>query len=190
MIGNGLGSFVALLLAAHCGLHVGRLVLLGGAIAFPEQGRVAFRALAEKVEREGMASVADVAMARMFPADFIAANPAVVAERKGAFLRIDPAVFAAAARALATLDLSKELASIRNPALILTGEKDVATPPELGRQLAEKLSAGRFVELPGIGHAPHIEALAQTIAIITPFLGIAALETNPNQASLADVRLS
>ena len=41
----------------------------------------------------------------MFSEDFIAANPTIVAERKAIFLRIDPAVFAAAARALATLDL-------------------------------------------------------------------------------------
>jgi 3-oxoadipate enol-lactonase len=190
MIGNGLGSFVALTLAARHGQQIGRLVLLGGAIAFSEQGRATFRGLADKVEREGMAPVAEIAMTRMLSEDFIAANPEIAADRKRTFLRIDPVVFAAAARALATLDLSNQLASIRNPVLILTGEKDAATPPELGRQLAERLPAGRFVGLPDIGHAPHIQALAQTIAIIAPFLGVAALETNPNQASLADVRLS
>ena len=125
----------------------GRLVLLGAAVAFPEQGRATFRGLADKVEREGMAPVADIAIARMFSEDFIAANPTIVAERKAIFLRIDPAVFAAAARALATLDLSADLASIRNPVLIVTGEKDGATPPALGRALAERLPDARFVEL-------------------------------------------
>ena len=172
IIGNGLGSFVALTLAARHGAGIGRLVLLGAAVAFPEQGRATFRGLADKVEREGMAPVADIAMARMFSEDFIAANPTIVAERKAIFLRIDPAVFTAAARALATLDLSADLASIRNPVLIVTGEKDGATPPALGRALAERLPDARFAELKGVGHAPHIQALDLTIATIAPFLGL------------------
>lgn len=172
IIGNGLGSFVALTLAAHHGTRVGRLVLLGCAAAFPEPGRATFRGLADKVEREGMAPVADIAMVRMFPDDFIAANPEIVAERKAIFMRIDPAVFAAAARSLATLDLSAELESIRNPVLIAVGEKDGATPPALGRELASRLPDARFVELPGVGHAPHMQALESLIEAIAPFLGL------------------
>ena len=172
IIGNGLGSFVALTLAVRHGMRGGRLVLLGCAIAFPEPGRATFRGLADKVERDGMASVADIAMARMFSEDFIAANPKIVAERKEIFLRIDPAAFAAAARALATLDLSADLKSIRNPVLIVTGEKDGATPPALGRALAESLPDGKFAELKGVGHAPHIEALDLTLATVAPFLGL------------------
>lgn len=174
IIGNGLGSFVALTLAARHGTRVGRLVLLGCAVAFPEQGRTTFRDLADKVERDGMAAVADIAMARMFSEEFIAANPKIVAEREEIFLRIDTAAFAAAARALATLDLSADLHNIRNSTLIVTGEKDGATPPALGRALAERLPDGRFVELKGVGHAPHIQALDLTVATVAPFLGIDA----------------
>lgn len=171
-IGNGLGSFTALTLAALHGAEIGRLVLLGAGVAFPEQGRATFRGLAEKVASAGMASVADMAMARMFSEDFIAANPKIVAERKAIFLGIDPVVFEAAARALSTLDLSADIARIRNPVLIVTGEKDGATPPALGRDLAERLPDGRFVELKGIGHAPHIQALDRVMETIAPFLGL------------------
>jgi 3-oxoadipate enol-lactonase len=172
VIGNGLGGFVALMLAARHGGKVGRLVLLGSAIAFPEQGRATFSALAAKVEREGMAAVADAAMSRMFPADFIAAHPDIVAERRAVFLGIDANVFAAAARALATLDLSPELESIGNPVLVVAGEHDSATPPALGRALAARLRDARFVELPGVGHAPHIQAPDLVMRTIAPFLGV------------------
>jgi 3-oxoadipate enol-lactonase len=172
LIGNGLGSFVALTAAARHGARIGRLVLLGCAIAFPEQGRATFRGLADKVEREGMAAVADIAMARMFSEDFISANPTVVARRREIFLGIDPVAFAAAARALSTVDLSADLKSIRHRVLIVAGEKDGATPPALGRALAESLSQGEFVELKGVGHAPHIQALDPTLATIAPFLGL------------------
>jgi 3-oxoadipate enol-lactonase len=172
IVGNGLGSFVALKLAARHGARVGRIVLLGCAVAFPEQGRATFKALAEKVQQNGMAAVADVAMARMFPEDFIAAHPDVVAERRTVFLGIDPSAFAAAARALATLDLSSELDRIRNPVLLVVGEKDGATPPALGRDVAGRLPDARFIELPGVGHAPHIHALDLLIEMTGPFLGL------------------
>jgi 3-oxoadipate enol-lactonase len=172
IVGNGLGSFVALKLAARHGARVGRVVLLGCAVAFPEQGRATFTALAEKVRQGGMAAVADIAMARMFPEDFIAAHPDIVAERRVVFLGIDPAAFAAAARALATLDLSSEIDRVRNPVLIVVGEKDGATPPALARDLAERLPDARFVELPGVGHAPHIHALDLLVETVGPFLGL------------------
>ena len=170
ILGNGLGSFVALLVAAQHSPEVGRLVLLGAAIAFPEPGRATFRGLAEKAEREGMAPIAEVAIARMFTPDFVAAHPDIVAERKAVFLRIGPAVFAGAARALATLDLSAEVERIRNPVLIVVGEKDGATTPALGRELAARLAHARLVELPGVGHAPHIHAPDLLVATIGPFL--------------------
>jgi 3-oxoadipate enol-lactonase len=172
IVGNGLGSFVALETAARHGAKIGRLVLLGAAIAFPEAGRKTFAALAEKAENEGMTPIADIAMQRMFPGDFIAAHPDIIAERKAVFLEIDPRVFAAAAHSLSTLDFSAQLTRIKSPTLVVVGEKDSATPPALGRALAEKLPNARFVELPGIGHAPHIHALELLLQKISPFLGL------------------
>jgi 3-oxoadipate enol-lactonase len=87
-------------------------------VAFPAEGRAKFSALAARAEAEGMAALADVAMKRMFSDAFIAANPALIADRKAVYARIPPDVFAKAARALATLDFSPQLAKIRNPLLV------------------------------------------------------------------------
>ena len=172
VLGNGLGSFVALKLAACHSDLVGRLTLLGAGIAFPESGRQTFRTLADKVEREGMPAVADAAMARMFPEDFATFHPDIIADRNAVFLGIDPVTFAAAARSLAALDLSGELDRIRQKVLIVAGEKDGATPPALGRALAARLHNADFIKLPDIGHAPHIQAPDELVAIIAPFLGL------------------
>jgi 3-oxoadipate enol-lactonase len=172
LLGNGLGSFVALQMAADPGARLGRLVLLGAAIVFPNAARQTFRALADRVEHAGMASVADAAMVRMFPDDFIAANPSVIAERKMVFMQMDRATFAAAARALAALDLGRLLDHVRNPVQVIAGEKDGATPPALGRALADALPNAQFVELPGVGHAPHIQAPDEVVKAISPFLGL------------------
>jgi 3-oxoadipate enol-lactonase len=172
VLGNGLGGFVALSLASRHGTRFDRLVLVGGAIAFPEAGRATFRALADKVEREGMAAVTAVAMRRMFPEAFIAANREVVAGREAVFGQIDPAVFASACRALAALDLRDELVHIQNRTLIVVGAQDQATPPVLGRALADRLATAKLVELPGLGHCPHIQDPDAFVAAIAPFLGL------------------
>ena len=93
----------------------------------------------------------------MLPEAFIAANPEVVAGRAAVFRQIDPAVFAAACRMLAALDLGPELARIKNPTLIVVGAEDQATPLGLGRALADRLASATLTELPRLGHCPHIQ---------------------------------
>jgi 3-oxoadipate enol-lactonase len=177
VLGNGLGGFVALSLASRHGARFARLVLVGSAIAFPEAGRATFRALAEKVENDGMTAVVDAAMRRMFPEPFIAANREVVAGRAAVLRRIDPDVFASACRALAALDLSDELAHVRNPTLIVVGTEDQATPPALGRALAARLANAELTLLQGLGHCPHIQDPDAFVAATAPFFGLRAKRT-------------
>jgi len=174
VLGSGLGGFVTLMLASRHGTRFARMVLVGSAIAFPEAGRATFRALADKVEQGGMGAVAGAAMRRMFPEAFIAANSEVVAGRAAVFRRIDPAVFASACRMLAALDLGPELARIKNPTLLVVGAEDQATPPALGRALADRLADARVIELPGLGHCPHIQDPDAFVGAIAPFLGLRA----------------
>jgi 3-oxoadipate enol-lactonase len=174
ILGNGLGSFVASKLAIRHGGKFSRMVLVGSGVAFPDAGRATFRALGDKVDAEGMAAVAGAAVRRMFPDAFIAANPAVVAERERVFKAIDPEVFATSCRLLAALDLGPDLARIRNPTLVVIGLEDGATPPAIGRELAARLPDGRAIEMEGVGHCPHIQVPDAFVAAIAPFLGLRA----------------
>jgi 3-oxoadipate enol-lactonase len=172
--GNGLGGFVALTLAARHPQRVNRLVLVGSAIRFPDPGRATFRAMADRAEAAGMAPLTDQAMLRMFPADYIEAHPERIAPMRRVFESIEPKVFAAACRALARLDLSDDLALIRQPTLVVVGEQDAATGASLGEALAKALPMGEIVVLKGAGHAPHIQAPDAFVAAIAPFLGLEA----------------
>ncbi len=170
VMGNGFGGFVALSLAARHGQRFDRAVLIGSAVAFPEEGRQKFCGLADKAESAGMAALADTAMKRMFSDSFIAANPALIADRKAVYEAIPVDVFAKAARALATLDFAPQLAAIRNPLLIVVGAEDGATPPALGRDLAARVAEARMVEMPGLGHCPHIQDPDAFVAAVSDFL--------------------
>jgi 3-oxoadipate enol-lactonase len=170
VIGNGFGGFVALSLGARHGEKFDRAVLIGSAVAFPEEGRAKFRGLAEKAESAGMAALADTAMKRMFSDAFIAANPGLIAERKAVYTQIPPAVFAKAARALATLDFAPVLAKVKNPLLVVVGSEDGATPPALGRELARRVAGAKAIEMPGLGHCPHIQDPDAFVAAVSDFL--------------------
>ncbi|WP_018262738.1 alpha/beta fold hydrolase [Methylobacterium sp. WSM2598] len=170
LLGNGYGGFVALQLAIrHPGL-AGRLVLADCGACFPEPGRQAFRTMAAVAAEKGLAALTDTAMRRLFAPAFQAANEALMAERRAAFLRTDPAVFRAACAALAGLDLRPDLAGVTVPALVLVGEEDEATPPAMARDLARGLPDARLAILPGCAHVPPLQDPALFLAAVTPFL--------------------
>ncbi len=170
IVGNGYGSFVALLLALRHPALVSRLLLAGTGAAFDEPGRAAFRGMAAAAAGKGLAAIADTAMRRLFSPAFQQANPALLAERRARFLATDPAMFIAACSALAALDLRDAVRELRIPMLVLAGELDEATPPAMARQLAELLPDAAYAELPGLAHVPQLQDTAAFVAAAGGFL--------------------
>ena len=161
VLGNGYGSFVALLTALRHPALVTRLVLAGTGAAFTEPGRAAFRGMAAAAAAKGLPAIADTAMRRLFSPSFQEANPALLAERRAAFLATDPAVFAQACADLAALDLTAEVPGLQTPTLVLAGEGDEATPPAMAEALAALLPHGRYEALPGLAHVPQMQDTAR-----------------------------
>jgi 3-oxoadipate enol-lactonase len=117
-----------------------------------------------------MAAIIDVAMKRLFPEDYIAAHREIVAQRRNALLKTNPEFFAEACLALASLDLSAGVPNIRNPSLVVVGELDAATPPEMARSLAKALHKAELIEMPGCGHAPMAQQPEAFVKTISGFL--------------------
>ena len=79
-----------------------------------------------------------------------------------------------------------EFPSLAVPTLLVIGQRDRTAPgkdqapearrrelgnyPELGRAAAKAIPGARLVELPGVGHAPHLESFATFIAPLREFL--------------------
>lgn len=172
VLGNGFGGFVAVALAIRHGHLFDRLVLADTGMTFSPEGRKAFDVMAAKASEGGMAALADIAMRRLFPDSFLEANPVVVERCRDALLRTDPDMFARACQVLARLDLSGEVPEIRNPTLVVVGSLDAATPPVMARAIAGAIPGARFLELDGLGHAPHVQAPERFVAALTEFLSI------------------
>lgn len=172
VLGNGFGGFVASTLAIRHGEQFDRLVLADTGLGFSPEGKQSFYAMADHVRKSGMSAIVDVAMKRLFPDDYIAANPEVVAERRNALVKTNPEFFAEACFALAALDLAPRIGTIRNRTLVVVGERDTATPPEMSRALAKALPNADLIEIPGCGHAPMAQAPETFINAIAGFLDL------------------
>lgn len=172
VLGNGFGGFVASTLAIRHGAKFDRLVLADTGVSFSPEGKQSFFAMADRVRQSGMEAIVDVALKRLFPESFIAHNPDLMTERRNALVKTNPEFFAEACHALAALDLTAEIGTIRNPTLVVVGELDAATPPEMARILARTLPKAELIEMPGCGHAPMAQAPEAFIKAIAKFLDL------------------
>jgi 3-oxoadipate enol-lactonase len=171
VFGNGFGAFVALELAIRHGTRFGRLLVADAVAAFPEPARLPFRGMAEKVRAHGMQAVLDTAIGRMFPAQFQAAHPDVVAQRKARLAPANAECFARACLALAALDLRPSLGGIGNRTLVMCGALDQTTPPALAQDVAKAIPGALYREIAGSGHCPMLEQPEALIAAMSAFLG-------------------
>ena len=63
--------------------------------------------------------------------------------------------------AFMTHDTLDRLPGLRVPTLVLAGELDIATPPRLGRVVAERIPGAQLAVLPGAAHQPFQETPAE-----------------------------
>jgi pimeloyl-[acyl-carrier protein] methyl ester esterase len=67
-----------------------------------------------------------------------------------------PQMLADALCAMEATDLRADAAAIRQPALVISGERDMLTPPGAGRWLGEHLANARHACIDGAAHAPFL----------------------------------
>ena len=64
------------------------------------------------------------------------------------------------------------LASIRCPTLVLVGDGDVATPPELNKEIADGIAGARYVVVPDCGHLSTVERPAAVNTALAEWLEV------------------
>jgi 3-oxoadipate enol-lactonase len=172
VLGNGYGGFVALQMAIRHGAIAQRFIFADCGAAFTEPGREAFRNMAAAAKARGLAAITDVAMRRLFAPEFQADHPELMADRRAAFLKTDVGVFRGACAQLAELDLRRELNKVQVPALVVVGEQDEATPPEMSHELAKGLPEAHLKVIAGCAHVPQLQAPRVFLEAISDFLPV------------------
>lgn len=124
---------------------------------------------AVSVLREGSArSVADALAERLFAAE----TPVEVRERwHGIMAGSSPEGVAYALRAMATRpDSTPTLATIDVPTLIIVGDQDQVTPPDVARAMHAEIRGSRLEIIAGAGHLTPVEQPARFTAVMRAFL--------------------
>ena len=172
LIGNGLGAFVALGTAIHHGDLAGRVLLVGCGAGFPEPAKSAFTNMIEAVEAGGIEAVIPIALRRIFTETYLEQHPHMAEERAEVLARTDPEAFITACRALHALDYRSSAQQVANPTMIVVGEEDQATPPQLAEELQGLIPGSALTKLPGLAHAPQIQDPAGFVSATREFLEV------------------
>jgi 3-oxoadipate enol-lactonase len=149
-MGGQIGQWLGLNAAAR--LH--KLVLCNtGAKIGDEEG---WNKRIEIIRTKGMKEVAPAVVARWFTPSYGEKHPEVVAASLKTLEATNADGYAGCCGALREFDARDSVAGIRVATLVVSGAHDSATPPELGRYLAEKIPGARYAEL-NAAHLSNIE---------------------------------
>lgn len=153
--GLSLGGAVAQWLAVHEPARLRSAALLCTAAKFGEPSGWVERATA--VREGGVEAVADAVVARWITAARAEAEPALVAHLRDMVMGTSTEGYAAACDALSGWDNRADLGRITCPTLVLAGEEDPSTPPDVLREIADGVPGSTFVTLSPAAHVPTVE---------------------------------
>jgi 3-oxoadipate enol-lactonase/4-carboxymuconolactone decarboxylase len=138
--GVSLGGMIGQWLGVHAGSRLSALVLANTSPRIADPAGMESRR--RTVLAQGMAAIADVAMARFFTPSLLQANPPAVASARETLLSTNPVGYAGCCAALREFDGRAALPRIRTRTLVISGDADTAMPWEshgavLGREIPD-----------------------------------------------------
>jgi 3-oxoadipate enol-lactonase len=157
--------------ATVCGLSVGGVIAQGLAIRCPDRVRGlvlcdtgmrigSFASWEERiaiVKESGLSKLVGPSMERWFTTAFRQQRNIEMQGYANMLRRIPPDGYLGACYALRDADLTQATPKINQPTLVLCGDQDIATPPDLGRELTRAIANARFALIEEAAHLICIE---------------------------------
>ena len=171
--GLSMGGMTGMWLGIHHPNRIRRLVLCNTAakLGTPERWDSRLAVLA----REGMAGLTDSILERWFTRRFQERAPDVIERVRAMLLSTKPQGYEANLIAIRDMDQLQDISKIDVPTLVIAGCHDGSTPPELGRQIAQRISGSRYVELDA-AHLSNWEQADAFTVVLMDFLNGAGMQ--------------
>jgi 3-oxoadipate enol-lactonase len=123
---------------------------------------------------QGMDALVESTLARWFTAPFRAARPDVMARIAGDIRSTPAEGFAGCCEAISRVDLIDRLHEIRCPVLVMVGDQDHGTPPEMALQIHHNLPGSQLVIIPDASHLSNVEQPERFNRALLDFLEVHA----------------
>jgi 3-oxoadipate enol-lactonase len=137
-----------------------------------EETRENRREMARRVAEEGVGVLIELQMERLLARSTLEGNEVVVEKVRAMILESNPnGVVAALGAMRERSDSTPLLGKIKVPTLVIGGEEDGISSPEVMGAMAEEIPDSRHVTLPGAGHLSNLEAPEGFNAALKEFLG-------------------
>jgi 3-oxoadipate enol-lactonase len=111
----------------------------------------------DKVTSDGVESLVEMTMQRWFSARFRECRGGDVRGYSIMLRQTSVDGYVGTCAALRDSDFRPSMPQIKQPTLVLCGAEDIATPPELGRELASLIHGAQFSLIEDAAHLPCIE---------------------------------
>lgn len=172
LVGFSFGGMIAQGFAAKHADRVEKLVLMSTVYDRSEEQRASVLSRLEVVKREGPHATVPTALLRWFSPQFAESHPDIM-NRYAVMLRgNDAASFLSAYTCFATADrgLVGVLGKFNRPTLIMTGELDTGSTPDMARKLAGMIPGAEYSIIAGGRHMMPVEMPDEVNSVLRRFL--------------------
>ena len=174
--------------AILCGLSMGGYVAFAFSRKYPQrvrgliladtrpgadtaEGRANRENVARVAETQGTGAIANLQLPKLISENTRQEHPEVEARIRQMINAATPQGIAAASRGMAQrADSTDLLATITCPTLVLVGEQDVLTPPNVAQDYASNIPNAQFVIIPNAGHLSNLEQPEAFLQALSGFL--------------------
>jgi len=171
VIAHSMGCFVALTLALKVPELVSKLVLIGPPPnPLPTAGQNGSIARAALVRSSGMAAVVDAIITAGTSEKSKTDNPVAIAAIRLSLLGQDPEGYAKGCQALACVSQALPVENLKVDVLIVTGEEDKVSPPQVCEKYASEIKGAKVHVLSQVGHWHIFEDTKGVAKAVEPFV--------------------
>lgn len=173
-VGLSIGGMIGQHLALDHADRIDRLVLCSTTSSYGTNRESVARLWEQRIAQanaKGMESMVEATLGRWFTEPYLCEEPDVMARIAAAIRATPVAGYAACGRLVPAMETTARLGEIRVPTLVIGGEEDGGTTPEMMNALAGGIPGARLEILPQASHLVNVEQAQLFNALLMAFLG-------------------
>lgn len=167
-VGLSMGGMTAQALAVARPELLASVTIANSSAYYPD--KTPWQARVQTVQAQGIAAIADGAVARWLSPGYVAtpAGAAAANKLRDALLASDAAGYIASCEAVGAIDFRDSNRRIERPTLVIAGTQDEATPLAMSQQIAEAIAGAQLVTIDA-AHISAVERPADFVQLLRTF---------------------